>query len=127
MTATDNQRNEYMRNVRWTTAGIVFSSTISLIVAIVWFCSDIKSDIVDVRVAVKDARTEAKEQLTAAVQSINKRIDSNEYNHKAEMQSVWLIVNGKYPQASIPKDLGMYTQKRVFENGKWVIKWIRVN
>jgi hypothetical protein len=126
MSPTNEQRGEYMRNVKWTTAGIVLSSTISVIVAIVWFCSDIKSDIAGVRAEVKDARTEAREQLTNAVTSVNRRIDSNEYNHKIEMSSVWLILN-QQGYKTVKSHIGMYTEKRVFENGKWIIKLVPVN
>lgn len=111
MTTQQQQAGEYMRNVRWSTAGIVFSSTISVIVAIVWFCSDIKADI-------KDSRTEAKEQLTAAVTSINRRIDSVQSKNKDEVQSLWLFINGQNPPHK--PVTGLYTQKVV--NGK--IIWV---
>lgn len=113
------ERNEYMRNVKWTTAGIVFSSTVSLIVGLVWFCSDIKGSIKDVSNAVKDARTEAREQLTAAVTSINRRIDSNEFHHKNDIQAIWVVLNGNKPQPAIPPGFKFFTEKRV--NGKIVI------
>jgi hypothetical protein len=123
---TQDQSNEYMRNVKWTTAGIVFSSTISLIVALVWFFSDIKGDIESVRVQVKDARTEAREQLTGAVTSINRRIDSNEYNHKNEIQAIWLIINSKYPKET-GTHVGLYTERVDIINGKRVTRLVPVH
>lgn len=113
------ERNEYMRNVKWTTAGIVFSSTVSLIVGLVWFCSDIKGSIKDVSNAVKDARTEAREQLTAAVTSINRRIDSNEFHHKNDIQAIWVVLNGNKQPQQLQQNLKFYTEKKV--NGKVVL------
>lgn len=116
---TVEQQSEYMKNVKWTTAGIVFSSTISLVVALVWFSSDIKSDI-------KDTRTEAREQLTAAVTSINKRIDSLQYKNNSDIKEIWMMISPS-KQSSIltpqyPK-MGLFTQKVI--NGKRI--WVQVN
>lgn len=112
---TQEQQSEYMKGIKWTTAGIVFSSTISVVVALVWFCSDIKSDI-------KDTRTEAREQLTAAVTSINKRIDSLQYKNNSDIKEIWMMLSPSkhpIPAISYPK-MGLFTQKVL--NGK--IIWV---
>jgi hypothetical protein len=70
-------QNEYMKNVKWTTAGIVLTSTISIIITIIWFLSGIKDDI-------KDTRTSSKEQMTA----VRKTIDSVQTINNTKFQSI---------------------------------------
>jgi len=89
---TTTQQNEYMKNVKWTTAGIVFTSTISIIVTLVWFFSDIKSDI-------KDTRTSGREQITAVSTAIRKTIDSIQNLNNEKFQSIadelWVLESPK--------------------------------
>lgn len=106
-----------MRNVKWTTAGIVFSSTISLIVAGVWFCSDLKGDI-------KDGRIEAREQLTAAVTSINKKIDSNQRNNDFQFNDIWVVLNSRGVKHSAPNnEYGCLIEQVV--NGKRIFRAVK--
>jgi hypothetical protein len=111
---TQEQRNEYMSSVRWTTLWYFLIGGIPIIVAGVWFLSGIKADIVATRTEVKDARTESREQLTAAVNSINKRIDSIQYKNNSDIQGILMMI-GKSPETV---KMGMYTQRMV--NGKLV-------
>lgn len=110
---TVEQSNEYMKNVKWTTAGIVFSSTISLVVALVWFSSDIKQDIVK-------SRSESKEQITAVYSALNRKIDSNQHTNDLQFQSIWFQLNEAKPVSKkavrTPSKTGCFIQKYI--NGK---------
>lgn len=59
---------EYMKNVKWVTAGTVFAGSVSTIIAIVWFMAGIKADI-------KDSRVIAHEENIATESRLNKKID----------------------------------------------------
>jgi hypothetical protein len=124
-TQSKNMVAEYIRNA--TAVVITVSSAISIIVAIVWFFSDIKADITATNTHIDKVSTEAKEQLTAAVVSINRRIDSNEYRNKSEIQAIWLFVNGKFQPEGRNTHLGLYTQKIEIVNGKRIVTWVPAN
>lgn len=117
---TKEQTDEFMKNVRWSTVVYIAIAVIPMIIAFVWFLSGIKADVTATRVDVKDARTEAREQLTAAVTSINKRIDSIQYKQNSEIKEIWMIINpDNLRRLQYPK-MGLFTQKMV--NGKRI--WI---
>lgn len=71
-----------MRNVKWTTALYVVGSAISIIIALVWFCSDIKD-------SIKDTGTIADKHLTAAVTSINRKQDSLQHLNDLQFMAIW--------------------------------------
>lgn len=74
--------SQYMRNVKWTTAGIVFTSTMSVIITIVWFAAEIKSDI-------KDSKGAAHNELSAAVDSIKINAERTQHKNDMNFQSIW--------------------------------------
>lgn len=66
---TIEQQNEYMKNVKWTTAIYVCASCGSILIAIAGAYFGLKGDI-------KDSRTESKEQIRSVSVSLNRKIDS---------------------------------------------------
>lgn len=122
---TAEQKNEYMSSVRWTTALYFAIGAIPLIIAFVWFLSDIKADVTATKVEVKDARTEAREQITALGVTINRRIDSIEYNHKTDIQSIWIMLNNRN-QKTAPMPLGLFIEKVTYVNGKRIVSFVPI-
>lgn len=113
---TTEQNSEFMSRVRWSTFLYIMIALVPMLIAFIWFLSGIKADVTATRVDVKDARTEAREQLTAAVTAINRRIDSNEFSRKNEINAIWLILNNRAARTST---LRYYTEK--MENGKMIL------
>lgn len=70
-------RQEYMSNVRWTTALYIGASTISIVIAIAGVYYGLKGDI-------KDSRTESREQITAVANMLNRKMDS--INHVTDLK-----------------------------------------
>jgi Na+-transporting NADH:ubiquinone oxidoreductase subunit NqrC len=76
---TDKQ--EYMSNVKWTTALYIGASTISIVLAIAGVYYGLKGDI-------KDSRVEAKEQIISVATMLNKKIDSNQHINELKFQQI---------------------------------------
>jgi hypothetical protein len=83
---SEQEHNEYMKDVRWTTAIYAAISAISVIVAIIWFCSDIKA-------SIKDTGVTANMHLTAAVTSINRKQDSLQHLNDLQFMAIWDEIN----------------------------------
>lgn len=81
---SNEESRAYMKNVRWTTAGIVFSSTLSTLIAIVWFAAGIKADI-------KDNRVIAHEENQATESRLNKKIDDLTNYCELQFQSISIL------------------------------------
>ena len=92
---SDNERNEYMRNVRWTTAIYTCCSAGSILLAMAGMYYGLKGDI-------KDNRTSSRAELTAAVVSINKKQDSIQHVNDMKFKDVWYVL----------KTPALVTQKR---------------
>jgi len=93
---SSEERNEYMRNVRWTTAIYVCCSAGSILLALAGMYFGLKGDI-------KDNRVTSHEELTAAVVSINRKQDSLQHINEGNFKDIWNVI--KYPS--------LVTQKKV--------------
>ena len=106
---SDNERNEYMRNVKWSTALYIFASTISVVISVIWFAADIKAEI-------KDSNNKSKDLFV----HLDRKIDSNQYKNELRFQKLEdgiLGIKDKSVQNTIPTPQSkLFTEKWV--NGK---------
>ena len=105
--------DEYMRNVRWTTALYIAVSAASVLLAIAGVYYGLKSDI-------KDGRTETRELFLAT----NHKLDSVQHDNSINFQQVWEEIKDlkenksltiKY-HAPAPKNNSLFTERYI--NGK---------
>jgi hypothetical protein len=75
------ERNEYMKNVRWTTALYVGASAIGIMLSICGLYFGLKGDI-------KDGRTEARELITYFSTKTNFKIDSIQHLNELQFQEI---------------------------------------
>lgn len=103
---SNDERNEYMKNVKWTTAGIVFSSTISMIIALVWFTSDIKAEI-------KNNSVVAHTELLQAVDTIKMDNERRDHRNDLQFQALWNELKNIRPSIIYKyKTASFYTQHK---------------
>lgn len=89
---SNQEASEYMRNVKWTTAGYLFASTISIVLAIAGIYYGLKGDI-------KDNKTEAREQIQYVFNKLNSKIDSNQRDNLDQFKDIRQQIND-IPQGS---------------------------
>lgn len=87
---SNEEHNEYMRDVKWKTALAIFGSAASILIALVWFCSDIKE-------SIKDTGINADKHLTSAVTSINRKQDSLQHLNDLQFLAIWDAVDNIKP------------------------------
>lgn len=87
---SNQEANEYMRNVKWSTAIYLFVSTISIVLAIAGIYYGLKGDI-------KDSRTEAKEQIRFVFTTLNTKIDSLQRITDDNFKDIATQINGIPP------------------------------
>lgn len=80
---SNEERNEYMRNVRWTTFGYFAFAVASLLVGGAFGVAEIKGDI-------KDTKIEGKEHYIA----INHKLDSIQHDNSIEFKDIWKAIKG---------------------------------
>lgn len=108
---SNEERNEYMRNVKWATAKSTAVSAASILLAIAGAYWGLKYDI-------KDSRTYAHNELVAAVDSITLHEERTQHKNDMQFQAIWNELKSKpNPIKVIYRTLpsvssGFYTQHR---------------
>lgn len=78
---SNEERNEYMRNVRWTTAIYTVGAAGSLLLGMVGLYYGLKGD-------MKDIRTEAREEIQNVSNRLNAKMDSVQNNNILQFQEI---------------------------------------
>lgn len=100
---SNEEHNEYMKNVRWTTGLYVFGSTISIVLAMAGVYYGLKGDI-------KDTRTEDREQIQSVSNRLNSKIDSLQNYNVLQFQEIRQQFESKAESHSTSK---LFTEKWV--------------
>lgn len=87
---SNQEANEYMRNVRWSTARNILVSTISLVLTGAGGYYGLKGDI-------KDSRAESKEQIRYVFTVLNNKIDSLQRGNVENFKDLASQINGIPP------------------------------
>lgn len=104
---SNEEHSEYMKNVRWTTAGGVLVGIVSTVIALVWFTSDIKASITHNQVV-------AHNELMQAVDTITLNDERRDHKYDLQFQALWNEIKQIKPNTvykMAPKE-GLYTQHK---------------
>lgn len=78
---SNQEANEYMKNVKWTTGLYLLASTVSIVLTISGIYYGLKGDI-------KDNKMEAKEQIQYVFNKLNTKIDSNQRVNDSQFKDI---------------------------------------